>query len=107
MFLTNLTHTFITIYYASVFIQDIFELLGSKAAAKNGEYVYHRLTHTFYQLTLSMSLIVAIGYWGLMIIDPQLLWGKIDPNVFNVYYAMTYLHGLNHLHFYLELPLYK
>lgn len=112
VFLTNLTHSLITIYYACVFLQDINELSLKKEDKEKkeeslSELEYATWSYTFYQLVLSMSLIVGIGYWGLMIINPKLLWGERDPETMNIYYAMTYLHGFNHLHLYIELFMFK
>ncbi|EAR91608.1 FAR-17a/AIG1-like protein (macronuclear) [Tetrahymena thermophila SB210] len=109
VFLTNLTHTLVTIYYIYVLYQDIIRILGVSIEKKEhfNKYTYSPITHTYFQLVLSLSMIVGLGYWSLMIVDPQLLWGKIDPQTMNAYYMMSYLHGGNHLHLYIEIFLYK
>ena len=54
-----------------------------------------------------MSMIVGVGYWSIVLYDPSLLFGVIDPDKVNFYYMMYYLHGSNHLILYLEIFLYR
>jgi len=52
-------------------------------------------------------MIVGVGYWSIVLYDPSLLFGVIDPDKVNFYYMMYYLHGSNHLILYLEIFLYR
>ncbi|KAL4455788.1 hypothetical protein ABPG74_003198 [Tetrahymena malaccensis] len=104
VYLTNITHTLVTIYYLFVTIQDICQIIKK---SKIGTIIYTSTTHNYFQFVFSLSMLVGVAYWSLMIYDPKALWGSVDYQKLNIFYIMTYIHGGNHLILYTEFFFYQ